>query len=99
MEFFEFATIVVLFAVLPSIIINGILRAKRMKRGGSSGKRDALRMSDLQLLIEAAVEDATAPLQARLDMLEEERLLLDSPLRRKTLSDLKMLEPEPPTAA
>lgn len=95
MEFFEFATIVILFAVLPSIIINGILRAKRMKRGGRSGKAEALRMSELQLLIDAAVDDAVAPLQARIDTLEEERFLLQSPLRETPAADIALLDPEP----
>jgi hypothetical protein len=82
MDFGEFLlgaiSILSIFVAFPAIIINGIVRTKRAKAEAKGGA-DALRMSELQLLIEAAVEEATAPLQARVAALEEERLLLPPP--------------------
>lgn len=77
MEFVEFLVIAVsmltVFVLFPTVVVNGIVRVKKAKAAGRGG--DALRMSELQMLIEAAVEEATEPLEARIEMLEEERLL------------------------
>lgn len=67
-------SIISIFVILPSIIVSGIVKAKKAKAAVKGGG-DALRMSELQLLIEAAVDEATAPLRARIEALEDERLL------------------------
>jgi hypothetical protein len=67
-------TIISIFVALPAIIVNGIVRARKAKAGARGG--DALHLSELQLLIESAVDEATAPLRARIEALEEEQMLL-----------------------
>src|SRR5690606_27845738 len=78
MEFAEFLVIAVsmltVFVLFPTVIINGIVRVKKARALAKEGG-GALRMSELHLLIEAAVEEAMAPLHARIEVLEEERLL------------------------
>jgi hypothetical protein len=86
-------TIISVFVAFPAIIINGIVRAKKAKAEAKGGG-DALRMSELQLLIEAAVDEATAPLLARIEVLEDERLLAAPPPRQ-----LEMPAEAPPSPA
>ena len=78
MDFAEFLlaaiSIVSVFVLFPSIIVNGIVRTKKAK-AAAKAPGGALHMSELQLLIETAVDEATAPLRARVEMLEEERRL------------------------
>ncbi|MDX1419765.1 MAG: hypothetical protein R3181_07340 [Rubricoccaceae bacterium] len=85
MDFTEFLVIAVsmvtVFVLFPSVIVSGIVRVKKAKAGATGG--GALRMSELQMLIEVAVDEATDPLRARIEQLEEERLLAapQAPLR------------------
>lgn len=86
MGFADFLIVLMLFVVLPAIILGNIRKIKEAKYRALGKQQDeageeqgALRMSELQLLIEAAVDEATAPLRARVEMLEDERLLAAPP--------------------
>ena len=73
MHFFEFLTVVSVLVLLPWIVLYNIRRIIEAKSSGKAvkkGQGDALRMSELQAMIEIAVEDATAPLVARIRKLE-----------------------------
>ena len=89
MEFFEYLTVFTIFVILPSIILTNIRRIKeaQYKAGLGGDTKDGMRMSELQALIELAVEDATAPLRERIEMLEEERLLAPPPSSRLEIPD------------
>lgn len=71
MGFFEFATVFVLFVILPAVLLNGIKEIKKTKSSRVSGGSNELRASELQAMIQATVEDAVAPLSARVADLEE----------------------------
>lgn len=70
MEFLEFLTVVVVVLMLPSVIFFNIRRMVEAKHRSRQGASDGLRMSELQAMIELAVEDATEPLQRRIEQLE-----------------------------
>ena len=60
----------VLFVVFPAVVFNGIARIKAAKaKAGGAG--DALRMSELNALIDEAVQRETAALRGRIEVLEE----------------------------
>ncbi|MEM8558139.1 MAG: hypothetical protein AAF809_08615 [Bacteroidota bacterium] len=78
----EVLAIVSLFVVMPTIIFSFVYRMRKLKaeeriamaearRGVSSGSEEGeLRLSELEALIEDAVDEATAPLRARIAALE-----------------------------
>ena len=70
----EIVAIVSIFVVLPAIIVQAGTTVKKAKYAAMDAKGgDGLRASDLQRLIQDAVEDAVAPLHDRLDELTEAR--------------------------
>lgn len=84
MEFFEFLTVFSLFIILPSIVFTNIRKMKEAKykaRIGVGEEGSALRLSELDVLIQEAVDEAVAPLERRLHQLERERPagLLEAP--------------------
>ena len=84
MEFFEFLTVLTVLIGLPWVIFYNVRRIKEARyraQQGSGG--DGLRMSELQALIEAVVEDATEPLQQRIEELER-------------MSEIGLLDAAPP---
>ena len=73
MEFFEFLTVVIVLLGVPTVVfsgIKGIIAAKARENESSGGS--TLRASELRAMVEAAVEDATEPLEERIRLLEEE---------------------------
>ncbi len=101
MHFFEFLAVVCAVVVLPSVVFYNIRKMVEAKYAGkkklSKGKSDGMRMSELQALIEIAVEDATAPLLARIEDLELQKptALLDAPQSEMVReSDFDLIEPE-----
>ena len=60
-------TLGILFVVFPVVLMHGIARVKAAKAKGG----DALRMSELKAMIDEQVAYATAPLRARIEVLEE----------------------------
>jgi len=60
----------VLFVVFPAVLFNGIARVKAAK-AKTGGAGDALRMSELNVMIANAVERETTALRARIEVLEE----------------------------
>ena len=70
----EIVAIVSIFVILPAIIVQAVTTVKKAKYAAMDSKGgDGLRASDLQRLIQEAVEDAVAPLHDRLDELTEAR--------------------------
>ena len=55
----------ILFVLFPAVVGAAVVNAKKAKAGG-----EEMRLSDLERLIEAAVEDATGPLVRRIETLE-----------------------------
>jgi hypothetical protein len=94
MDFGEFMVVAVvmgvLFVVFPAVVFNGIARIKAAKaRAGGGG--DALRMSELNSMIDEAVQRETAELRGRIEVLEE--------IATSRHDDFKLLEGRPPTLA
>ncbi|NNF57513.1 MAG: hypothetical protein HKN04_04660 [Rhodothermaceae bacterium] len=71
MEVFEFLTVLTLFIGVPWIVFYNVRRIKEARYKAQSGTGEGLRMSELQALIEVAVEDAIEPLQRRIEELEQ----------------------------
>ena len=61
---------VVLFVVFPAVLFNGIARIKAGRAKGGSGG-DALKMSELNAMIDDAVARETSGLRQRIEVLEE----------------------------
>jgi len=59
-----------LFVGMPWVVFSGIAKIKAASMGAGSGGGAQLRKSELQALIEVAVEDATEPLVRRIETLE-----------------------------
>ena len=96
MEFFEFLTVFTVLIGLPWVIFYNVRRIKEARYRSQQGSgSDGLRMSELQALIAVAVEDATEPLQQRIEELERmsEIGLLDAASPALDL-DLDAEEPE-----
>ena len=88
-------SIVSIFVAFPYIIVNGIVRAKKAKLEVKDGA-GSMRMSELQALIEVAVEEATAPLYRRIEQLEHAepgRLEAPRPALSLELPDEEVEEP------
>lgn len=100
MHFFEFLAVVCAVVVLPSVVFYNIRKMVEAKYAGkklNKTKADGMRMSELQALIEIAVEDATAPLIARIEDLELQQptALLDAPQTEMVHeSDFDLIEKE-----
>lgn len=74
----EVIAVIVLFAVLPAILVRGIAQVKAAKyRAGGETGGEALRKSELHGMIEEAVAEATAPLEARVAELEAQLAVED----------------------
>lgn len=65
---FEVMAAFALFVGTPWAVFTGIAKIKAA--GGGSGGGTSLRRSELEAIIETAVEDATAPLVRRVETLE-----------------------------
>jgi hypothetical protein len=71
--FGDIAIVFILFVILPSIIFGFIkdIKKEKYKAMASTGKaEDGIRASDLRDILREAVEDAVAPLDARIEQLE-----------------------------
>ncbi len=76
MDFAEFLTVFSLFVILPSIVFTNIRKMKEAKYRAKIGvgeEGSALRLSELDALIQEAVDEAVAPLERRIRLLERER--------------------------
>ena len=73
MEFFEFVLIFSMLFVLPLSILKAVLDYKKAKGRGrvSEGAPSGVTAGELRALLREAVEEANAPLLARIDELEE----------------------------
>lgn len=77
----------VLFVVFPAVLFNGIARIKAARaKGGSVG--DALKMSELNAMIDDAVGRETSALRGRIEVLEE--------IATSRNDDVKLLNASPP---
>ena len=74
--FFDAVIVFILFVLAPMAVFWGIrqLRESGPAASGEAGG-EALRRSELDRIVRDAVLDATAPLEARIDELEQEVLL------------------------
>lgn len=92
MEFFEFVLIFSFAFVLPLTILKTILDYKKARHRGGTGEGSGAGVTagELKRLLREAVEDANAPLLARIDDLEDQ---LSLPTRRDSHED--KLEPDP----
>lgn len=71
MEFFEFVLVFSIVVVLPLTILKTVLEYKKSQAGTQvRGGADGVTAGDLKRLLRDAVEDANAPLLARIDDLE-----------------------------
>lgn len=102
MEFGEFLAVFCAVVVLPGIVFYNIRKMVEAKYSGKKSSRvkkgsgDALRMSELQAMIEIAVEDATAPLLRRIKSLEHQSdaLLLEAHRPEEMISESDFAEEE-----
>jgi hypothetical protein len=63
-------TLGILFVVFPAVLFRGIARVKGARaKSGTAG--ESLRLSELTSMIDSAVEQETAGLRARIEVLEE----------------------------
>jgi hypothetical protein len=60
-----------LFVLFPAVIFKGIARIKAAKATAQASSAEEMTASDLRAIIHEAVEDALAPLSARVADLEE----------------------------
>ena len=70
MPFFELIAIVSVTLGLPSIVLYNIRRMVEARALAKQGQSDGLRMSELQTLIESAMDEATEPLLLQLEELQ-----------------------------
>ena len=80
----------VLFVVFPAVLFNGIARVKAAKNKGGAGG-DALRMSELNAMIDEAVARETSALLQRIEVLEE--------IATSRNDDFRLLNATPPQLA
>ena len=94
MEFFELIAVVSVVLGVPSIVFYNIRRIVEAKHQARAVGGDGLRMSELQTLIEAAVEEATEPLRQEIDALKRHAPagLLDAPVPRLSLDPAEALD-------
>ncbi len=78
----------VLFVVFPAVLFSGIARIKAAKNKGGG---DALRMSELNSIIDEAVSRETSALRQRIEVLEE--------IATSRHDDFKLLNATPPQLA
>ena len=71
MHFFEFVAVMAVVLGLPALFFHFILRLKASK--AQTGTGDALRMSELDAMIQDAVDEAVEPLARRIAELEAQR--------------------------
>lgn len=76
----------ILFVLAPRGIFKGI-KSLRESNTSRDAEGSAMRRSELQAMIDDAVIEATAPLQARLDELEHELLLGEGRIAPETLAE------------
>ncbi|NNF57512.1 MAG: hypothetical protein HKN04_04655 [Rhodothermaceae bacterium] len=81
MPFFELLAIVSVTLGLPSIVLYNLRRMVEARALAKQTPSDGLRMSELQTLIEAAVDDATEPLRVQIEALQRAQpvALLEAP--------------------
>jgi hypothetical protein len=84
------ASLAIFFVVFPAVLFRGIAKVRAAKGSIGTGG-DALRMSELKGLIEVAVERETAPLRARIEVLEE--------IATAKPDDFRLLNAPPPARA
>ena len=70
MGFAELLAAVALFVGTPWAVFTGIAKVKAAGASGRGGDGQELRASELRRMIEASVEEATAPLVRRIETLE-----------------------------
>lgn len=66
----EVVALLSIFIGLPWVVFSGIAKIKAAGSGASGTGGSEIRKSELEALIEASVEQATAPLLRRVDVLE-----------------------------
>ena len=87
MEFFEFLTVIGVVIGGPWALFTGIAKVKAAgATGRSGGEGTEIRASELRRMIEASVDEATAPLVRRIETLEA-IVTDDDPGDRVRLSD------------
>lgn len=74
MEFFEFVFIFSVAFVLPLTILKMALDYKKAKAHARTGEGSGVTAGELRRLLREAVEEANAPLLARIDELETQML-------------------------
>ena len=70
MDITELFAIFAVFIGLPWAVFSGIAKVKAANAAGRGGEGQELRASELRHMIEASVEEATAPLVRRIETLE-----------------------------